>query len=226
LKKYAIIVAAGMGTRMQGMLPKQFLLLRDKPVLLYTLNAFLDAYVDMEIILVLPQQFMAKGEEITRLSGSSQRVKMVTGGETRFQSVKNALPQISRDSIVFVHDGVRCLVSKELIHRCYTEAMEKGNAVPSLRPADSVRVEEPGGNRSVDRETIRIIQTPQTFMADMLKKGFEQEFQETFTDEANVIEQLGVKINLVEGESINIKITRPIDLVIAAEIIREREESR
>jgi 2-C-methyl-D-erythritol 4-phosphate cytidylyltransferase len=223
LKKYAIIVAAGLGTRMQHATPKQFLLLKGKPVLLYTLNLFLEAYTDMEIILVLPPQFLEKGEEIISLSVSPHRIKIVPGGETRFQSVKNALPFISQGSVVFVHDGVRCLVSKELIHRCYTSALEMGNAVPAIRPADSIRGEGPSGNWPIDRDTIRIIQTPQTFMADDLKRGFEQGFSASFTDEAIVMELMGIKINLVEGESTNIKITKPIDLVIAEEFLKSRQ---
>jgi 2-C-methyl-D-erythritol 4-phosphate cytidylyltransferase len=209
---------------MNNSVPKQFLLLHDKPVLWHTLTTFLQAYTDLEIILVLAKEFFEKGDDVIQSTISPNRIKIVAGGETRFHSVKNALPLVPHNSIVFVHDGVRCLLTKKLIHHCYEVAVEKGNAIPSVGAVDSIRIETLNGNKSVDRNTIRIIQTPQTFFADILKKGFEQDHQISFTDEANVIEQLGIKINLVEGETSNIKITQPIDLIIAAEILRERAE--
>ena len=211
-----------MGSRMGEGLPKQFLLLRDSPILLYTLNVFLNSFPDLEIVLALPGDYIERGAEIARLSDFPGRIKLAQGGGTRFHSVKNALALVPADAIVFVHDGVRCLVTPGLIHRCYEAALEKGNAVPAVYPVDSIRIEESGGNRTIGRERIRIIQTPQTFGAAILKKGFQQEYQDLFTDEATVVEQLGVQINLVEGEHTNIKITRPADLALAAEILRER----
>lgn len=225
MKKFAVIVAGGNGLRMGTALPKQFLPLRGKPVLLYTLDAFLQAFPDLEIILVLPEAYMEKGLEILRSSSDPDRIGVTAGGETRFHSVKNGLDHIRQHSIVFIHDGVRCLPSRELIHRCYAGALDKGNAIPALRATDSIRLETVGGNSQVDRNKVRIIQTPQTFYSDIVKAAFEQDYEESFTDEASVVEKLGVKIHLVEGEDSNLKITRPIDLLIAEQILDEREMS-
>jgi 2-C-methyl-D-erythritol 4-phosphate cytidylyltransferase len=224
LKKYAIIVAAGSGTRMNNTVPKQFLLLNDKPVLWYTLNAFLGAYDDLEIILVLAKEFFEKGNKIVQSTNFPERIKLVEGGETRFHSVKNGLKNIINDSIVFVHDGVRCLVTKAIIHRCCEAALKKGNAIPSVRSVDSIRIESENGNKIVDRNTVRIIQTPQTFLSNVLIKSFERDYNISFTDEASVVEQSGIKINLVEGDTRNIKITQPIDLIIAEKILEERKD--
>jgi 2-C-methyl-D-erythritol 4-phosphate cytidylyltransferase len=224
LKKYAIIVAAGSGTRMNNSVPKQFLLLNDKTVLCHSLNAFLEAYDDLEIILVLAKDFFEKGNVIVQSTISPQRIKIVEGGETRFHSVKNGLENVINDSIVFVHDGVRCLVTKALIHNCYEVALEKGNAIPSVGAVDSIRIETGNDNKIVDRNTVRIIQTPQTFLSNGLKKAFEQDYKESFTDEASVAEQSGIKINLIEGETTNVKITQPLDLIIAEKILQERKD--
>ncbi|NML22986.1 2-C-methyl-D-erythritol 4-phosphate cytidylyltransferase [Pseudoflavitalea sp. G-6-1-2] len=223
MKKFAVIVAGGSGLRMGTQLPKQFLPLRDKPVLWYTLNAFLEAFDDLTIILVLPEAHLQTGHEILRSTSDPDRIWMTTGGETRFHSVKNGLDHIHQNSIIFVHDGVRCLLTPELIRRCYDTAQERGNAIPAVTAVDSIRIETFGGNAAVDRNKVRIIQTPQTFYSDLIKAAFEQEYDDSFTDEASVVERLGVKIHLVEGEPTNIKITRPLDILIAEKILEERE---
>lgn len=221
MHKYAIIVAGGTGTRMGGELPKQFQLLKGKPVLWYTLKAFTDAYEDVQIILVLPENFLEKGEQIAK-EFSLHRIRITAGGETRFHSVKNGLHLVDAHAIVFVHDAVRCLVTPQLIRRCAEAALEKDNAIPSIAAIDTVRIETDSGNEMVDRKRVRIIQTPQTFFSNIIKEAFEQPFSETFTDEASVIEKMGVKINLIEGEVTNIKITRPVDLLLAEKILEER----
>ena len=221
MHKYAIIVAGGTGTRMGGELPKQFQLLKGKPVLWYTLKAFTDAYEDVQIILVLPENFLEKGEQIAK-EFSLHRIRITAGGETRFHSVKNGLRLVDAHAIVFVHDAVRCLVTPQLIRRCAEAALEKDNAIPSIAAIDTVRIETDSGNEMVDRKRVRIIQTPQTFFSNVIKEAFEQPFSETFTDEASVIEKMGVKINLIEGEVTNIKITRPVDLLLAEKILEER----
>ena len=224
MKKYAIIVAAGSGTRMNNNIPKQFLLINNKPVLWYTLNAFLHAYDDLEIILVLAKIFLEEGNKIIASTNFPARIKIVEGGETRFHSVKNGLKNIDDDSIVFVHDGVRCLITKTLINKCYETALEKGNAIPSVAAIDSIRIETENGNEIVDRNKVRIIQTPQTFKSNVLIKSFEQDYNNSFTDEASVAEHAGIKIHLIEGETTNIKITQPIDLIIAEKILAERKD--
>lgn len=223
MEKYAVVVAGGSGLRMGTTIPKQFLLLRDKPVLWYSLTAFLASFEDMQVILVLPEQHLETGKAILRSTYDPDRIWMTVGGETRFHSVRNGLRHIQRHSIVFVHDGVRCLLTPGLIRRCFNAAVDKGNAIPATRAVDSVRIETLDGNQQVDRNKIHLIQTPQTFYSDIIKTAFEQDYHESFTDEASVVEKLGVKIHLVEGESSNIKITRPLDLLIAEKLLEERE---
>lgn len=223
MKKYAVIVAGGSGMRMGTAVPKQFLELRGNPVLWYTINTFLESYTDLEVILVLPETHLETGLEIIRDSVDPDRVWMTVGGATRFHSVKNGLDHIHQHSIVMVHDGVRCLITTELVKRCVEEAMAYGNAIPAISAVDSIRIETIGGNEMIDRNKVRIIQTPQTFYSDLIKAAFEQDYEEGFTDEASVVERLQVKIHLVEGETTNLKITRPIDLLIAEKILEERE---
>jgi 2-C-methyl-D-erythritol 4-phosphate cytidylyltransferase len=223
LKKYAVIVAAGSGSRMGNDTPKQFLLLKGKPVLWYTLNTFLKAFDDVEIILVVAKEFINTAETIATSTFDANRIKIISGGDTRFHSVRNGLGFVDDDSIVFIHDGVRCLVTDKLIQRCYETAIEKDNAIPSVRSVDSIRVETHHGNAIIDRDKIHIIQTPQTFKSSIIKAAFQQAYDESFTDEASVAEMMGEKINLVEGEANNIKITLPIDLLIAEKILDRYE---
>jgi 2-C-methyl-D-erythritol 4-phosphate cytidylyltransferase len=197
-------------------------LLQGKPVLWYTLTAFLLAFDDLHIILVLPADYIEEGKAVAQLTESHGRIQVVAGGPTRYHSVKNGLGAIAGDAMVFVHDGVRCLVTHDLIHRCYAAALEKGNAVPAVAATDTIRITAAGGNKQVNRDTVRIIQTPQTFLSATLRAAFEQAYNDAFTDEANVVEQLGVAINLVEGETNNIKITSPMDLLVAEKILEKR----
>lgn len=220
MKKYALIVAAGSGTRMGSAVPKQFLSLQGRPLIWHTLEVFLSAFDDLEIILVLPAAHIETGKTIIQSVTAPHRVRIVQGGETRFHSVKNGLGQIEQESVVFVHDGVRCLVTAGLIRRCYELVLEKGNAVPAIASMDSLRLETNGTNEPIDRKKVRIIQTPQTFYSSVLKKAFEQDYLESFTDEATVVEKSGIPIHLVEGEATNIKITSPIDLMIAESILK------
>ncbi|MBK6383510.1 MAG: 2-C-methyl-D-erythritol 4-phosphate cytidylyltransferase [Chitinophagaceae bacterium] len=219
MNKYAIIVAGGTGTRMGRSLPKQFILLKDKPVLYYTLKTFLESYTDLQIILVLPVEFTDMGQEIIDAYFDKERIKITAGGDTRFQSVKNGLALVDDEAIIFVHDGVRCLLSKELIHRCYAQAVETGTAIPAIISKDSIRLVTEEGNEAYDRNNVMLIQTPQTFHSKILLPAFQIDYKDKFTDEATVVEAYGMKVSLVEGEENNIKITRPIDLLIAESII-------
>ena len=224
MQKYAIIVAGGTGTRMGSNTPKQFLLLNEKPVLYYTLKVFLEAYTDIQIILVLPEEYTDLGREIIDAYFDYSRIQITSGGETRFHSVKNGLALADKESIIFVHDAVRCLVTADLIHRCYENALKTGSAVPALRSKDSVRLlnEEENDNEVLDRSKVVFIQTPQTFHSRILIPAFEIDYKERFTDEATVVEAFGLKISLVEGEENNLKITRPIDLFIAEKLLAEK----
>jgi 2-C-methyl-D-erythritol 4-phosphate cytidylyltransferase len=220
MKKYAVIVAGGSGTRMGGDLPKQFMLLKDKPLLYYPIYTFLNTYSDLDVILVLPVDHVDKGQEIIDAYFDKDRIQIAEGGETRFQSVKNGLQLVQEDSIVFVHDAVRCLVSKELIERCFKTAVETGSAVPAIASKDSVRLVNEDGNDPFDRTKVMLIQTPQTFHSKILLPAFQIDYKDKFTDEATVIEAFGLKISLVEGDENNIKITRPLDLQIAEQLMK------
>jgi len=219
MKKYAIIVAGGFGTRMGSHTPKQFLLLNDKPVLYYTLKTFLEAYSDLDIILVLPDDYTDLGREIIDAYFDYNRIHITAGGETRFHSVQNGLKLVQLESIVFVHDGVRCLVTKDLIHRCYEAALEAGSAIPVMPVTESVRLVTEEDSEALDRKVIVTVQTPQVFHSKILLPAYERDYKEWFTDEATVIESFGLKVSLVKGEENNIKITQPIDLKVAESML-------
>ena len=221
MKKTAIIVAGGAGTRMNTDVPKQFLLLNGKPVLYYTINSFLQAYNDLNIILVLPEAHIAAGQEIIDAFFDYSRIQITTGGRTRFHSVQNGLNLITEESILFVHDGVRPFVSKELIHRCYKAAGETGSAVPVIDSTDSIRLIGEDGNDSLPRENVKLVQTPQTFHSKILLPAFTIDYKDKFTDEASVVEAFGLKINLVPGEEANIKITNRIDFIVANKLLED-----
>ena len=224
MKKTAIILAGGNGARMNSATPKQFLLLDGKPVLYYTLKTFLEVYDDLRIILVLPQSFIDLGKEVIDAYFDYSRIQITSGGETRFHSVKNGLRMIEEECIVFVHDAVRCLVSIDLIQRCYQNTLEMGSAIPVIRSRDSVRIldEEQNDNAELDRNRIVLVQTPQTFHSKILIPAFNIDYKEKFTDEATVLEAFGLKVSLIDGEEDNIKITRPHDLKIATALLGVR----
>ncbi len=223
MKKYAVIVAGGTGLRMGSVLPKQFLLINGKPVLYYTIQAFLKAYEDIQIILVLPIDFIENGNEIISAYFNSEKIKITTGGDTRFQSVKNGLQLIEEDSIIFVHDGVRCVTSIDLIKRCYEEALVTGTAIPVVKSRDSIRVIDEEGVNSLDRSKVMLVQTPQTFHSKILLPAFQIDYKSRFTDEATVVEAYGIKLTMVDGDEENIKITHLMDLWFAEQILLKRE---
>lgn len=219
MKKIAVIVAGGSGSRMNSTVPKQFLLLNNKPVLYYTLKSFLQAYDDLQIILVLPEEHVATGQEIIDAFFDYNRIQITIGGRTRFHSVQNGLALITEESMVFVHDAVRCLVSTELIRRCYDAAIENGSAIPVIDSKDSIRLLTADGNEALERSTVKLVQTPQTFHSKILLPAFNIDYKDRFTDEATVVEAYGMKVQLVAGEENNIKITQPSDLLLAAQLL-------
>jgi len=219
MKKYAVIVAGGAGTRMGSETPKQFLELCGRPILWYTVNTFLSTYEDMPVILVAPEGHQETARAVVATTAFPERVVLVTGGATRFESVRNGLAVVVEESVVFVHDGVRCLVSRELIHRCYEGAIRHGSAIPVVDSRDSVRLVTPAGNEAIDRHRVKLVQTPQTFLSKLLLPAYQVGFQERFTDEASVVEAAGNPIHLVDGEVENIKITVPIDLAVAERVL-------
>jgi 2-C-methyl-D-erythritol 4-phosphate cytidylyltransferase len=219
MKKYAVIVAGGSGTRMGASMPKQFLLLKDKPVLYYTLDTFLKAYDDLQIILVLPEEYVGAGQEIIDAYFDYNRIQITVGGRTRFHSVQNGLQLVTEESVVFVHDAVRCLLSTALIHRCFAAAAEHGAAVPVIDSKDSVRYITGDENKALERAQVKLVQTPQTFHSKILLPAFAIDYKDKFTDEATVVEAFGIKVHLVEGEEQNFKITQPQDLFLAERLL-------
>lgn len=222
-KKVAIIVAGGSGTRMQSAVPKQFLELAGKPVLYHTIAAFAAAYADMEIVLVLPEAHFSFANQLLQGFDPLPAVTIVKGGETRFHSVKNGLQLVDSPSVVFVHDGVRPLISAALIRACYEAALSHGSAIPVVDMKDSIREIRGGNNAAVDRDRFKIIQTPQTFLSHLILPAFELPYDPLFTDEATVVERLGHPVHLLPGEESNIKITKPLDLTIAEALLKERQ---
>jgi len=220
MKKYAVIVAGGSGSRMNSNIPKQFLLIKNKPLLFYSIDVFLKAFADLKVILVLPEDHISKGQEIVDAYFNNSRISICAGGQTRFHSVQNGLSLISEESIIFVHDGVRSLLTIDLVQRCYEEAKASGSAIPVVTSKDSVRLLTIDGHVSLDRNTVKLVQTPQTFHSKILLNAFKIDYKDKFTDEATVVEAFGIKVNLIEGEENNIKITTPGDMFIAEQIIR------
>jgi 2-C-methyl-D-erythritol 4-phosphate cytidylyltransferase len=219
MKKYAVIVAGGSGSRMNSPIPKQFILLKNRPVLFYTMDVFLKAYDDLQIILVLPEEHIAIGQEIVDGYFDNSRIQLINGGRTRFHSVQNGLSLVEEESIIFVHDGVRCLLTEDLIHRCFEAAVEFGTAIPVIPSKDSVRYATEHGNEALDRNFIKLVQTPQTFHSKILLPAYNIDYKEKFTDEASVVEAYGLKVHLIEGEENNIKITQPSDLQLAESLL-------
>jgi 2-C-methyl-D-erythritol 4-phosphate cytidylyltransferase len=223
MKKYAVIVAAGSGSRMGKEIPKQFLHLGGKPILFHTVDTFLSSYNDLQIILVIPSRFISWADDLVKSFGEPSRITLVEGGNTRFQSVRNGLTKVKENSVVFVHDGVRCLITGQLNHRCYEQAIIHGSAVPTVATTETVRIVEGESNYMMDRKLVRMVQTPQTFLSTILLKAFQSTEQEFFTDESVVVEHSGEKVHLIEGEFTNIKITRPQDLAMAEYILKVRQ---
>lgn len=207
---------------MGSVVPKQFLSIQGKPILLHTIDQFVAAFSDIQLVVVLPEGYIEEGKELIRQNGFTKNIVFVAGGDTRFQSVKNGLGQVNESAIVFVHDAVRCLLTPALIQRCYQQALEKGSAIPAVSSTDTVRLIKGNTNELFDRENVMLIQTPQTFQSDLLLNAFNQDFNASFTDEANVVEASGNPVYLVDGEFENIKITRPLDLAIAEYILAKR----
>ncbi|MBW6484154.1 MAG: 2-C-methyl-D-erythritol 4-phosphate cytidylyltransferase [Vicingaceae bacterium] len=218
--KYAIIVAGGKGERMGNHIPKQFLKLNGKPILMHTIEKFHSTFPELKIILALPENQFDFWEELCYKFGFTNIPhEIVAGGKTRFHSVQNALKLVNENGIVAVHDGVRPLVSQHTIINCFKTALQLGNAVPVVDVVDSLRYVNKAENKAVKRACYKIVQTPQCFQTALIKKAYQQDFIEEFTDDASVVEAIGIKIHLVTGNKENIKITSPEDLVIAEDYL-------
>ena len=214
--KYVLIVAGGKGLRMGCELPKQFLPIGGKPVLMRTIEAFYAYNPEIRIILVLPRNQQSYWNELCRKHDFSIPHHIADGGETRFHSVLNGLSLIPDEGIVALHDGVRPLTAHRVIENCFHVAEEKGGAIPVLPLTDSLRQIFPDkSSKAVDRTAFVAVQTPQTFRVEEIKKAYKLPYNDTFTDDASVYEAAGYIPELVEGNRENLKITLPVDLAIA-----------
>ena len=222
-QRIALIVAGGSGTRMGSDIPKQFLLLKGEPILMHTLRVFRNVHSVTEIILVLPELQIDYWIELCTKQIFNVSHTVVKGGETRFESVSNGLAMVDNpDALIAIHDGVRPLVSVDVIENCFKAAERLGNAIPVIKPVESVRLSDETGTYPANREKVYLVQTPQVFKASIIKKCYQTPWQPSFTDDASVAEFSGEKIHLVEGNRENIKITTPQDILIAEVLLRNK----
>ncbi|MBN8701467.1 MAG: 2-C-methyl-D-erythritol 4-phosphate cytidylyltransferase [Bacteroidetes bacterium] len=223
VKKYAIIVAGGTGSRTSLPIPKQFVKLLDRPVLMHTIAKFAECFPDIEIIVPLPVSQIENWKRLCVDYNFTIVHTTIAGGDTRFQSVKNALNTIKEEGVVGIHDAARPLVSKQVILNSYKTAEMYGNAVPAIPMNESLRQIDSRRSVAVDRTRFCIVQTPQCFKIDLLKNAFEQGYNNAFTDDASVLEATGVKIHLIDGNPENIKITNPRDFLIAEALFKSTQ---
>ena len=219
MQLYVVIVAGGSGKRMGAEIPKQFLELAGRPVLMHTIERFKSFNDSIEIITVLPENQLRHWLELQVKYSFTLPQTLVKGGSSRFYSVRNGLKFVNTPGLVAIHDGVRPFVSIDTIKRCFETAEKLGNAIPAISPTESLRIITGFGNLPVDRFYVKQIQTPQVFRAELIKKAYLQEYNTEFTDDATVLEKTGEKINLIEGNRENIKITNPEDLLISTALL-------
>ena len=215
MKKTVIIVAGGLGQRFESDTPKQFVVLNNLPILMHSILTFNNYDNEIEIIVVLPENQMNSWSVLCEKYKFNVNHKVIKGGQTRFESVKNGLKEVKEKSLVAIHDGVRPLVSEKTINNCFKTAQKLGNAIPVIEPVDSIREIGFSENFPLKRANLRLVQTPQVFISDKLNNAYKQSYKSTFTDDATVFESMGEKINIVEGNRENIKITTKTDLIIA-----------
>jgi 2-C-methyl-D-erythritol 4-phosphate cytidylyltransferase len=219
MERSTIIVAGGTGKRMGATVPKQFLLLKGEPLLFHTLRAFHRFDPAMQLVLVLPQDHHATWDDLCAEHDFEVPHELVAGGAERFHSTQAGLAAVRHDGLVAVHDGVRPLLSSALIARCFAAAEEHGAAIPVVPISSSVRELTNEGSQPLDRSRLRAVQTPQCFRVPLLRRAFELPYDPAFTDEATLVERLGVDVHLVEGEDLNIKVTTPFDLQVAEGVL-------
>ena len=220
MKKFAIIVSGGNGSRMQTDIPKQFIEINGKPILLHTLEKFAAADPNMEIVLVLNVDHQGIWSKIANKFKVTIPYTLVNGGRTRYHSVKNALKKVSKNALVAIHDGVRPLLSTSLILKGFEELTKHEAIVTAIPSKDSIRRVQDGVSSALDREEIYLVQTPQIFTASILHKAYQQAYRNEFSDDAAVVERLGIPIHILIGETQNIKITYPEDILLAENILK------
>lgn len=215
ISRYVLIVAGGSGERMKSDIPKQFIEINGKPLLMHTLEVFYNFDINLSAVVVLPENQISYWQDKCHSLNCNIRHSIIKGGENRFQSVRNGLATIPDEGIVAIHDGVRPFVTRETISRCFSEAEKFGNAIPCIPIHDTVRQVVNDTSAIIDRSMLRSIQTPQVFLNKIIKEAFNQPYINSFTDDASVFEKSGGKVHLVEGNRENIKITDPFDLTLA-----------
>lgn len=221
MKHYFIIVAGGSGSRMGASIPKQFLELNKKPILIHTLERVFACDNNAHIILALPTSEFDNWKHMCQKHQIDIPHELSEGGNNRFESVKNALKKVNEKSIVCIHDGVRPLIKKEIINRCIETAKKRGSAIPVVPIEESIREVMNIKNRAVNRDNYKIVQTPQCFDSELILKAYQQAYKPSFTDDASVLEAIGKDVFLVEGNKENIKITTPKDLILAESLIKQ-----
>jgi 2-C-methyl-D-erythritol 4-phosphate cytidylyltransferase len=223
-KEYALIVAGGKGTRINSKTPKQFLELSGLPVLMHTLQAFYRYSENINLILVLPEDDMQTWHTLCERHKFTRPLILQNGGETRFQSVKNGLQKIENDGLVAIHDGVRPLISEDIIATSFRLAAVHQSAIAAVSLKESIRVMDHESSKAIDRSKFRLIQTPQTFRVSLIKKAYEMKEDLSLTDDASVAENSGHVISLFEGSYENIKITTTEDLIVADALLKARHK--
>lgn len=223
LPEFALIVAGGKGTRIKSKLPKQFLELNGTPSLMHTLEAFYRYSPTITVVLVLPEDDFATWNDLCKKYNFTKPITLQKGGETRFQSVKNGLEKINGPGLVAIHDGVRPLVSEDIIGASFRLAAVHQSAVAAVRLKESIRMTDQDNTKAMDRSRFRLIQTPQTFSIDLIKQAYLLKEDPTMTDDASVVEKLGHTISLFEGSYENIKITTAEDLIVAKALLDARK---
>ena len=221
MREEVIIVAGGKGSRMKSELPKQFMTIHNRPVIIHTLEKFYTWKPDMHVVVVMNESFMDNWNELKERSFPDKEITAVAGGNTRFQSVKNGLSKLKHSGVVAIHDAARPCVSVRVIGDCFRVATLKKTAIPVLQVHESLRkIENDDSSNSVNRNDFVTVQTPQCFHTELIKEAYKVDFDSRFTDDASVVESLGDEIHLVPGNRENVKVTEPSDLVIAEVFLR------
>jgi 2-C-methyl-D-erythritol 4-phosphate cytidylyltransferase len=225
VKKSVIIVAGGSGSRMGSDLPKQFILLDHLPILMWSILAFINYDPSILIVVVLPESQLSTWKELCLKYDFKYPHQIVKGGDTRYHSVKNGLSALGETDLVAIHDGVRPLVSEQTIENCFDQAAETGAAIPVLTVNETIRTGTLKQSETVDRNLFYTVQTPQVFQLPLLKAAYAHNYNQSFTDDASVVEQSGFQVRMVIGNRDNIKITHPEDLVVAEEYLKKKRDT-
>lgn len=218
-KNYLILAAAGNGSRMNNEIPKQYIEINGKPMIVWTLEAF-KLFIEIDQIIIVISKFHEQyWDEITKYYPQFKKCKVTFGGPTRFHSIKSGLKYVPINTLVAIHDAARPMVNKKTIEDCFKVTENKGNAIPVISCNESLRQKTGNHNKWINRDEIKIVQTPQIFKSEILKDAYQLTYDEFFTDDASIVEKYGMNINLTEGNPENIKVTTNFDLRLASLIL-------